>query len=269
MLVNGASGDLISIRDRGLLYGDGVFRTMRARNARVPDWSLHFEKLQSDCARLAIPCPDYRLLSRELSDLLGRHPDSVIKLVVTRGIGERGYRPSVSAVSSRFWDASPLPGVAPEWATEGVQARICALRLGHQPALAGIKHLNRLENVLAAAEWDDPAIAEGLLLDELDNVICGTRSNLFLITNKQVITPELSRCGVAGVQRSRVMLWANRHEYTVQVRDVAMSELYNADELFLVNSIIGLWPIRQLEQSCWASFPIAMQIRRHLEVESE
>lgn len=269
MLVNGRPGNLISIRDRGLLYGDGVFRTMPARGGRVQNWPLHFEKLLFDCTRLAIPCPDFELLSQELRNLLGHHPNGVIKLVVTRGAGERGYRPPESAVASLFWDASPGYVAPDDWATIGVKVRICDLRLGHQPALAGIKHLNRLENVLAAAEWNDPAIAEGLLLDGSDNVICGTRSNMFLIKENQIITPDLSRCGVTGVQRSRVLSWANKHGYAPQIRDVQLNELFGADELFLVNSIIGLWPIRQLEQSRWASFPIAMQIRRHLEAESE
>ncbi|MGC2165160.1 MAG: aminotransferase class IV, partial [Gallionella sp.] len=159
--------------------------------------------------------------------------------------------------------------VPADWGTMGVKVRNCDLRLGHQSALAGIKHLNRLENVLAAAEWDDQDIAEGLLLDATDNVVSGTRSNLFLIKSNQIITPDLSRCGVAGVQRSRVLSWATQHGYAQQIRDVHLNELFSADELFLVNSIIGLWPIRQLKQSNWAGFPIAMQIRHHLEAECE
>ncbi|MGC2166001.1 MAG: aminodeoxychorismate lyase, partial [Gallionella sp.] len=98
---------MISIRDRGLLYGDGVFRTMLACGGRVQNWPLHFEKLLSDCSRIAISCPEFELLAHELGDLLKHHPDSVIKLVVTRGAGERGYRPPESAVASRFWDTSP------------------------------------------------------------------------------------------------------------------------------------------------------------------
>ncbi len=243
---------------------------MRSRSGRVQHWPLHFEKLLSDCTRLAIPCPAFELLSDELNELLTQYPDSVIKLVVTRGAGNRGYRPSDPVLASRFWDTSPSVAVPADWATMGVEVRICELRLGHQSALAGIKHLNRLENVLAAAEWDDKNIAEGLLLDMANNVICGTRSNLFLIKNNQVVTPDLSNCGVAGVQRSRVLLWAKQHGYALQIRDVHLSDLFNADELFLVNSVIGLWPVRQVEEkTSWAGFPITMKIRSHLEADVE
>jgi 4-amino-4-deoxychorismate lyase len=136
--------------------------------------------------------------------------------------------------------------------------------------LAGIKHLNRLENVLAAAEWNDAqlpdsGIAEGLLLDIDGNAIEGTRSNLFLVSQGELITPDLSRSGVAGVQRDRVITWSTQHNMPLQIRDVGLDEVLHADELFVVNSIIGLWPVRELEQRRWSDFPIAAQIRHSLE----
>lgn len=264
MLVNGAPSDLISIRDRGLLYGDGVFRTLRACNGHAMHWPQHYHKLQSDCSALGIACPDAAVLSAELDSLLSQHPDGVLKLIITRGQGARGYAPPAQSAPTRIWDVSPLPSYPAEWSTRGIKARICQLRLSHQPRLAGVKHLNRLENVLAAAEWNDAEIAEGLLLDGADNVIEGTRSNLFLVSQGQLITPDLSRCGVAGVQRERVMAWAAQHNMPLQVRDVKLDEVLHADELFLVNSIIGLWPVRELEQRCWTSFPVAEQIRQNL-----
>jgi 4-amino-4-deoxychorismate lyase len=229
---------------------------------------MHVEKLQSDCARLAISCPDVSLLKAEINELLKEHPDDIIKLVVTRGAGERGYRPSVSAVATHFWDASPTHVTGKDWETNGIEVRFCHLRLGHQPALAGIKHLNRLENVLASAEWDDTNIAEGLLLDEDGSVICGTRSNLFLIKDNRIATPDLSRCGVAGVQRARVLSWSVQHGYEPQVRQVAKDELFDADELFLINSVIGLWPVRKLAHRRWSVFPLAMQIAHDLEADA-
>jgi 4-amino-4-deoxychorismate lyase len=265
MLVNGAPSDLISIRDRGLLYGDGVFRTLRASNGQALHWPQHYQKLQHDCSALGIACPDVAVLSVELNRLLAQHPDCVLKLIVTRGQGARGYVPSAQAAPTRIWDVSPLPDYPADWATLGIKARLCQLRLSQQPRLAGIKHLNRLENVLAAAEWDDAEIAEGLLLDSDDHVIEGTRSNLFLLAQGKLITPELSRCGVAGVQRERVMAWAVQHSMPLQVRDVGLDEVLHADELFVVNSIIGLWPVRELEQRRWNDFPVAMQIRQSLD----
>lgn len=267
MLVNGKPGNLIGIRDRGLLYGDGVFRTLRAIRGKALHWPLHYQKLRHDCTALGIACPDAGPLSDELDGLLERHPDGVLKLIVTRGVGTRGYAPQHCADTTHLWDISPMPEYPSDWAIHGIKAQRCQLRLSRQPRLAGIKHLNRLENVLAAAEWNDarlldPEIAEGLLLDTDGNVIEGTRSNLFLVSRGELITPELSRSGVAGVQRDRVIDWSAQHNMPLHIRHVGLEEVLHADELFVVNSIIGLWPIRQLEQRRWTSFPVAMQIRQ-------
>ena len=265
MLVNGKPGNLISIRDRGLLYGDGVFRTLRASAGQALHWPLHYQKLRHDCTTLGIACPDFALLSAELNGLLELHPDGVVKVIVTRGEGTRGYAPRTDEAPTHLWDISQLPDYPADWAITGVKARLCQLRLGLQPRLAGIKHLNRLENVLAAGEWSDADIAEGLLMDTAGNVIAGTRSNLFVVTEGKLITPELTHCGVAGVQRDRVMAWAEQRNMSLQVREVSLGEILNADELFLVNSIIVLWPLRELEKNRWTDFPIAMKIRRSLE----
>lgn len=270
MLVNGVPGNSISIRNRGLLYGDGVFRTLRVAQGKALHWSLHYLKLQHDCAALGIACPDEALLCAELDKVLAQHPDGVVKLIVTRGEGARGYTPPADAAPTRIWDFSPLPAYPPEWEKQGIKARICSLRLPAQPSLACVKHLNRLENVLAAAELNDAQshdsqLAEGLLLDAEGHLIEGIRSNLFLVAQGRLVTPDLSRCGVAGIQRGRVMEWALQHGVTLQVRDVALEEALHADELFIVNSVIGLWPVRELEQRRWSHFPVAMQIRHGLD----
>lgn len=265
MLVNGIPGNTISIRDRGLLYGDGVFRTLRLFRGTAQHWPLHYQKLQHDCHALGIACPGFELLSAELDGLLASHPDGVVKLIVTRGMGMRGYVPTKGIESTRIWDVSPLPQYPSDNVTRGVKARICDVRLSIQPKLAGIKHLNRLENVLAAAESDDAEIAEGLMLDAEGHVVEGTRTNLFLVAQGKLVTPELSRCGVAGVQRERVMAWAARHDVSLEVRDVSQDEVLQADELFLVNSVIGLWPVRELQRRQWNAFPLATVIARYLE----
>ena len=265
MLVNGKQGNLISIRDRGLLYGDGVFRTLRASGGHALHWPLHYQKLRHDCTTLGIACPDSALLSAELNGLLDLHPDGVIKLIVTRGQGMRGYAPPARAEPTIIWDVSPLPDYPDDWATSGIRARLCQLRLGQQQHLAGIKHLNRLENVLAAGEWNDAGIAEGLLMDAAGNVISGTRSNLFLVSQGKLITPDLSRCGVAGVQRDRVMAWAAKNSMPLQIRDISLDEVLRADELFVVNSIMILWPLRELEQRRWTVFPVARLIRQDID----
>lgn len=267
MLVNGKPGNTISIRNRGLLYGDGVFRTLRAIHGNALHWPLHYLKLQRDCDALGINCPGEALLRAELDELLAQHPDGVLKLIVTRGAGARGYTPPANAAPTHIWDFSPLPDYPPECATQGIRACVCNVRLSAQPRLAGIKHLNRLENVLAAAELQahGEQAFEGLLLDAAGNVIGGTRSNLFMVSRGDLHTPDLSRSGVAGVQRERVLSWAQPQGVTVQVRDIVLEEILQADEVFVVNSVIGLWPVRELAQRHWDHFPWAAQIRQDLE----
>jgi len=257
MLVNGKSGKLISIRDRGLLYGDGVFRTLLARNGHALHSRLHLQKIQHDSARLGIVCPALSLLSDELDEVLAQHPDGIIKLVVTRGQGTRGYAPPHCAEPTHLWDIAPAPEYPADWPRSGVALRVCETRLSEQPRLAGIKHLNRLENVLAAAECSDAQIAEGLMLDAAGHVIEGTRSNLFIARDNRLITPDLSRCGVAGVQRDRVIAYAATRAIPLQIRDVTLPEVLDADELFLVNSVIGVWPVRALAGRHWSDFSFA------------
>jgi 4-amino-4-deoxychorismate lyase len=265
MLVNGVSSNLISIRDRGMLYGDGVFRTLRIVNGRAQHWPLHYQKLQHDCNALGINCPDFACLSAELACLLGDLDYAVCKIIVTRGLATRGYAPSPDAIPTHIWDVFPLPEYPKSWLSQGVSLRLCELRLSVQPRLAGIKHLNRLENVLAAAECAD--VAEGLLLDADGWVIEGTRSNVFLVSCRRLITPDLSRCGVAGVQRDRVMAYAKQIGMAVEVRDVGLAELRAADELFLTNSVFGLWSVATFEQCVWTDFSCAIQICAGLEYE--
>jgi len=260
MLVNGEFSNLISIRDRGLLYGDGVFRTMRVSSGKPEHWLLHYQKLQHDCTALGIVCPDFGVLSVELDRLVLDHPDAVYKLIVTRGQAVRGYAPAPDAVPTHIWDVSPLPDYPASRAERGVILCLCELRLSQQPRLAGIKHLNRLESVLAASELAINGADEGLLLDAQGHVIEGTRSNILLVCGNKLITPDLSRCGVAGVQRDRVMAYAENLGMAVEVRDVMPDELRGADEVFLTNSIFGLWSVARFEQQCWTGFTRTKQI---------
>lgn len=264
MLINGVPGDMFSIHDRGLLYGDGVFRTLRVSGGKILCWPRHFRRLQQDCAALGLPCPEAALLFAELQQLAAQQPDGVAKIIVTRGPGVRGYAPSANITPTRILSLTPFTPYPDEFYSQGVKLRVCDLRLAHQPRLAGIKHLNRLENVLAASEWNDAGIAEGLLLDVAGNVIEGTRSNMFTVSAGELRTPDLSLCGVAGVQRERVMEWASAHGMPCRPGQFGLDELLAADEIFMVNSVIGLWPVRELQGHTWSSFPVAMRLQEWL-----
>jgi 4-amino-4-deoxychorismate lyase len=264
-LVNGVESDSISVRDRGLMYGDGVFRTFRLHGGKPLRWSRQYAKLAADCAVLRLVCPAADVLEHDLAAVAMRYPDCVIRIVITRGSGERGYAIPATASPARVVSASPLPDYPPHYYDHGVRVQLCRIRLAAQPALAGIKHLNRLENVLARAEWSDPGIAEGLLCDTDANVICGTMSNVFLVQGGELVTPDLARCGVTGVQRELVIELARINGIAARIANVSIDELLAADELFLVNSVIGVWQIAACGQNSWRRGPMTAQIRRWIE----
>lgn len=247
ILVNGRAADCLSTLDRGLLYGDGLFETIAVRNGRLPHWLRHLARLRAGCERLGIAMPDADLLAAEADGLSRQSQRAVLKLVVTRGAGGRGYRPDATATPTRVLQLHPYPVWPVDHAGTGVTARVCRVRLGCNPSLAGIKHLNRLEQVLARAEWDDPAVGEGFMLDTHDRLIEGTMSNIFLVTAGRLLTPALTRCGVAGIARARILEQAAAAGIDADVRDIALDELQQADEVLLCNSLIGIWPVTRVE----------------------
>jgi len=173
--------------------------------------------------------------------------DGVLKILITRGSGGRGYRPDPAASVRRVCTRFEPPAYPPDWATEGVAVRICDTRASHNPALAGIKHLNRLDSVLARAEWSDPGIAEGLMLAPAGELVGGTMSNLFLWDGRTLATPRLDVCGVAGTMRSRAIGLAADHGIPCVERVIRREELAGARGIFVTNALIGAWPVRRLQ----------------------
>ena len=259
-LVNGWPAQSVDSGDRGLMYGDGVFRTILVRSGRALNWPRHYRLLARDCAALGFACPAESTLVEEIGRVAAR--DATVKVIVTRGASGRGYAYPEEISPTRIVVAYPALPVDPRLASEGVRVRRCALVLGEQPRLAGVKSLNRLENVLARAEWRDPAIAEGLLADGAGRLVEGTMSNVFIATGGRLATPDLRRCGVNGAQRERVIELAHAAGIGCEIRDIAFDELQEAGEVFLTNSIIGLWPVVALDDRRWVPGPVARRLQR-------
>ena len=135
----------------------------------------------------------------------------------------------------------------------GVCARVCEQRLAIQPALAGMKHLNRLEQVLARAEWADIDVAEGVMRDTEDRLVCGTMSNLYLLSGSRLLTPSLERCGVEGVMRKHVKKAAETLGLQWHEKDLGLTDAFSADEMYFSNALIGLWPVRELDEHRYTS----------------
>ena len=259
MLVNGECKEYIEISDRGFQYGDGLFETIAVTNGRPVLLDLHLNRLNAGCRRLYIPFPGDELLALEAQKLSRHSSKAVLKLILTRGSGGRGYRQPDVIQPTRVLSLYPFPDYPEIYKEQGVVARFCGIRLGLNPSLAGIKHLNRLEQILARAEWTDPAIQEGIMLDINDHVIEGTMTNLFYIKNNTIYTSSLVRSGVAGIMRSIIMKVSSGHDLFVIEHTFTKEELLLADEVFVCNSIIGIWPIKQIANTY---FPVGLITRQ-------
>ncbi|WP_137817843.1 aminodeoxychorismate lyase [Pseudomonas sp. 2FG] len=258
--IDGRPAETLPVKDRGLAYGDGLFETIAVKHGRPQLLERHLARLSEGCARLAIPC-DEGLIRTELLAFSAVLGEGVAKLILTRGDGVRGYAPPQAAHSRRILQGSSAPAYPTVNAEQGVRLFPCATRLAEQPLLAGLKHLNRLEQVLARAEWQDLEHAEGLMLDVSGRVIEGVYSNLFLVKDGVLLTPDLSRSGVAGVMRAELLSQAERLALPVAVREISTVELLEADEVFLCNSLYGVWPVRALQGHDWLVGPLTRKLQ--------
>ena len=265
LLINGRAGHCIEAADRGFQYGDGVFTTLPVVAGLPIFLPLHLMRLAGDCARLGIPFPGASVLEPEVRQLCRMQTDGVLKIQLTRGSGPRGYRPTAAAQPTRVLSLQEYVSHSPLATERGVRVTLCRHRLGLNPALAGIKHMNRLEQILARGEWDDASIQEGLMLDSAGALIEGTMSNLFLVDRGRLVTPDLSECGVAGVMRSVVLALAAAGGIATEVRPVSCDDLVAASEVFLTNSLIRIWPVVALDDQTWTVGPITQRLHRQVE----
>ncbi|MGB8167031.1 MAG: aminodeoxychorismate lyase, partial [Chthoniobacteraceae bacterium] len=258
--VNGHAASAIDIRDRGFQYGDGVFTTIRVEDGAPLFLGRHFDRLRHDAERLGMAFVGSGVLLEDVRALLGNRRHGVLKIQLTRGMGGRGYRPPETVVPTRVVTFHPPAPYPAEYPSHGVEVRYCRTRLGGNPALAGIKHMNRLEQILARAEWSTGPVAEGLMLDFDGHIVEGIMSNVVLVRDGQLVTPLIDRCGVAGVMRS--LIWEGAADLGLSVSEerVTPAGLEAADELFLTNSIIGIWPVRTLEHHHFPVGPVALEL---------
>lgn len=246
ILVNGAASEHIDVLDRGFQYGDGVFTTLRLSAGLPVLLQRHLERLADGCGRLRMAYPGDDVVCSDLLALCADAAEGVVKIQLTRGIGGRGYRPLATEQPSRVVSLYPAPEFPDSYYRTGIAVTHCRTLLGINPALAGIKHMNRLEQVLGRGEWDTDEYQEGLMCDMEGYVVEGTMSNIVLLQSGTLETPLVDRCGVAGVMRRLVLELAQEAGIAVRERRIRREELARADEVFLTNCVIGLWPVARL-----------------------
>ncbi len=263
-LINGKPSTELSVFDRGLAYGDGVFRTFLVKNGIPYHWELQYQKLSQDCSALGIKCPSNEELLSDIKALFNEAADAVAKIIVTRGESSRGYAVPAEIQANRVVTKSAPPTYPLSNQIQGVKLHLCELKLGLQAKLAGVKHLNRLENVLARMEWSDANIADGLLLDSNDNVIECTMSNIFARYGNDLITPSLEECGVAGIARARIIENTKRFNLDIKTEALKLNKLMQADEIIICNSLFGAWQVVSFNGKQWAKQGLDKQLREML-----
>lgn len=243
-LIDGDPADAACLEERAFQFGDGVFETVAILDGQPCLWSSHIERLFGGCRRLGLPLPDAALLYDECRRIASGHARAVLKIFITAGCSERGYRRPAPAKPRRALRISQWQRVDDDRAWN---ARCCDYRLSDNPHLAGIKHLNRLDQVLARTEWTDDDIDEGIVRAQDGRIVSGTMSNLFVQKGSQVITPSIDSTGIAGVIRRLVLELGAPYAGQVVEGRVEMSQLREADAVFLTNSLIGIKRLMRID----------------------
>ncbi len=281
-LINGVASNFLNVNDRSIHYGDGVFETILCHQQHLFYWQEHYQRLSTSAKKLKLHCPaeevfltDIRkLLDEEASNKDGRNKDDnyfSIKVILTRGEGERGYLFSDKAVSNRIVLVATLDANYSSLLSNKLLAGdlfLCKQQVSINKQLAGLKHLNRLENVMARNEWGSHSkqtnIIDGLMLNANQHVIEGCMSNLFAVKNNELLTPDLSLSGVDGIMRQAIIDLADKLDLKLTITNLGKDEILAMDELFISNSLIGIKSVSCFEETTYNQQPITKLIFEQL-----
>ena len=262
-LINGSAGNQLAVSDRAVSFGDGCFTTLQLRKGRPLLWEYHAERLITTSRALLLKAPDLALIHQELCDLASLQGAEQLcgKVVLTRGSGARGYSLQGCEHPTRIVSIHDYPAVYVSWQHEGIVLAVCHGRIGHSSLLAGLKTLNRLEQVLLKAELEQRGACEGVVLDKRGIVVEGVTANLFWRHDSVVYTPDLQGTGIKGVMRAWVM--ATLAKFGIECREVqaGLPELMGADELFMTNALMEIVPVRGIEDVRYNDHSLARRLQ--------
>ena len=264
--IDGVRGETLPADDRGLHYGDGLFESIGVRAGVARFLESHLARLASGCARLGISFNSMTELRAEIAQASALAPPrAVLKIIVTRGSAvRRGYAPQGGELARRLLTLWADPGLSPS-ITEGVALHRATMALADNPALAGIKHLCRLENVMACAEAAAAGAFDALLLDGSGQVVSGAMSNVFLVRAGRVLTPRVDRSGVAGVMRAVVLRECASLGIAAEETRVTPDALFAADEAFITNARIGVVPVLRVGEHSFHMTTVARRLAARIE----
>lgn len=247
--INGAEAEYIAVSDRAMQYGDGCFSTILVEQGKPRLWPLHQARFEKTLAALSIPMPDWLTVQQQVERLAANFVSKgVVKVLISRGSGGRGYSPTGCESPSVVISHSPFPKHYHGWQQVGIELGVCQQALGLSPMLAGFKHLNRLEQVLLKQEIESCNWADAVVCDVLGQVVETSASNIFWRKGNTIFTPDLSMAGVCGVMRSHVMTLIKSTPYCLEIVKSPLDALLCADEVFITNALMALVPINQINE---------------------
>ncbi|MGL4683918.1 MAG: aminodeoxychorismate lyase [Hafnia alvei] len=255
--LNGTPAEGISLSDRGLHYGDGCFTTARAVHGRIDDIHAHFSRMQFAWSRLLSEPVDWTAWLTEFRQAATETGNGVVKAMITRGSGGRGYSISGAENPCRIFSNSAIPAQYAQWQEDGITLAVSPIRLGINPSLAGIKHLNRLEQVLIKAKLEQTNAHEALVLDSNARLVECCAANLFWRIGTRVFTPTLANAGVAGLMRQRIIRLLAESEYELSIVSAPLDVLRDAEEVFICNSLMPLLPVNEAGEYRFSSRQLA------------
>ncbi|MBL0530104.1 MULTISPECIES: aminodeoxychorismate lyase [Aeromonas] len=267
MLINGIPTETLSARDRGLAYGDGHFTTMLVREGKVLWWQDHLARLQHANARLGFGEHSWDLLADEAAQLASGQTQAVVKIMLTRGAGGRGYDGAGCDTPTRIVSLAPYPEHYHDWQQTGINALVCQQQLGDSPMLAGLKTLGRLEQVMLKRELAARGGVEGIVLNSRGFLVEGVSANLFWRRGRTVFTPDLTRAGIDGIMRKRVMTMLKQMGIELRVVEAPLESLWQAEEVWLTNTLVGIVPVTSIGDMHYPSPVLIRRLQERLVIE--
>ena len=260
-IINGQEQSNISIYNRNFQYGDGLFETCVVKDSRILFWDKHLFRLDAGCERLKIKNLDESIWLKDVKKALSLTSTNncVVKLMLSRGNSQRGYSYPDDILPVRIIIVSELRNVQSK---KSFSLHYAESGYHSNPILAGIKHCNRIEQILARASLKRD---EAIMLDENQNIISVTQGNIYFIFGQRLVTPKLDRCGVIGSRRSLILDLAESLEMNVEQVNISINEAKKADEVFISNSIIGIQSVSSIEDCQFPKSSITEQINNAFE----
>ncbi len=261
--INGEQSESVEVNDRSFQYGDGCFTTILTKGGKVQHWSYHQQRMELALRALGIESPDWQQVAKWIDLAVLFDVKAGVKVHISRGCGGRGYSPENVTQPRVTITNFAFPSHYEQWQAQGIQLGVCSKRLGLNPMLAGLKHNNRLEQVLLKSEMDKAGYLDGVCLDIHGHIVETTAANIFWVKDHTLYTPSLANAGVAGVARRVVLEHSDQLEMKVVMGEFELDHLNNAEEVFISNALLGVSPVIQISNHLYS---IGRQTRRFQEI---